>query len=162
MGELMVNPGAIKKNTQDIGTLSSLTTTEKGSLVGAVNELNASTTLTQLTYNTDFTFTQITGITLTANPIVRRIGCLYYIYINMGMNASTLTIPAHSELQVATISITGKSFSGAFIFPVYFNDNNTCYSVTGRLASNGNIYLTNNTDIAIAGNLRCSIFSTAE
>lgn len=42
MGELMVNPGAIKKNTQDIGTLSNLTTTEKGSLVGAVNELNAS------------------------------------------------------------------------------------------------------------------------
>jgi len=32
MGELMVNPGAIKKNTQDIGTLSSLTTTEKGRL----------------------------------------------------------------------------------------------------------------------------------
>jgi len=44
MGELMVNPGAIKKNTQDIGMLSNLTTTEKGSLVGAVNELNGSLT----------------------------------------------------------------------------------------------------------------------
>jgi hypothetical protein len=138
-----------------IGAISTLTTTDKSSTVGAINEVNAVIDAKVLTYNTDYSVSYITGVSNSSNPRATKIlNHFYSLYMNIGIDSATVTIPARTEMQIGTISIVGKTISGATICPVQADNDGTRYSAVARIASTGAIYISNNEDVSIAGNIR--------
>ena len=85
-GDIADNTTAINANASAIGTLSNLTTSAKGSLVAAINEVDShadtnASAISQLISNVALTLTAATGVTLSSTSCAYLCGGKYlYIY----------------------------------------------------------------------------------
>ena len=97
-------------STSDVGTLSGLSTTEKDSLVGAVNEVNSKLTSKLLTYGTDYSYTQSSNVDTNKTVVVRMYKVsesLYAMFLGLSF---TGTVNSKKRLELFTnVSITGKT-----------------------------------------------------
>ena len=111
-----------------IGSLSSLTTTDKSSLVGAVNEVN--TGVTNATTKTSGTITAGTGCVVRLGSLTKINGCVY------GSFSINMTTPISSRTTIGTIPVGFKPYANvSYLAPSssainYFQDRITNVIIT--------------------------------